>query len=263
MKIAFSIIVFIFTSCVCLSQVNDTLWHHKKCAVVLTYDDAIDQHIDNAFPVLDSLKLKATFYISAFATKNRIADWKKIAEKGHELGNHSLFHPCIGGKGKEWVKAEYDMNNYSLQRMTDEVKMTNIFLEALDGRKKRTFAFTCGDIKVNNISFIDDLKNDFIAARAVRNEMHTIDKINLYNLDCFVVNGESALQMEQWVKKAMTSRSLLVILFHGVGGGNGLNVSIKDHRDFLKYLKQNEKQIWIPTMIEAAEYIKTYQTKKK
>ena len=43
-------------------------WQGKKCAVVLTYDDAINQHLDNAIPVLDSLGLKATFYLTAFST---------------------------------------------------------------------------------------------------------------------------------------------------------------------------------------------------
>ena len=43
-------------------------WQGKKCAVVLTYDDAINQHLDNALPVLDSLGLKATFYLTGFST---------------------------------------------------------------------------------------------------------------------------------------------------------------------------------------------------
>jgi hypothetical protein len=30
------------------------VWNHKQCAVVLTYDDAIDADLDNALPVLDS-----------------------------------------------------------------------------------------------------------------------------------------------------------------------------------------------------------------
>ncbi len=42
-------------------------WNGKKCAVVLTYDDAIDQHLDYAVPLLDSLGLKATFYITAYS----------------------------------------------------------------------------------------------------------------------------------------------------------------------------------------------------
>ena len=262
MKIVLIASIEMLTARYCSAQANDSTWHHKKCAVVLTYDDAIPQHLDNAFPVLDSLQLKATFYITAYGTKDRINDWKKLAAKGYELGNHTLFHPCIGGKGREWVKPVYDMNNYSVQRMVDEIRMTNVFLEALDGKKKRTFAFTCGDMKVNDTSFIDSLKNDFVAARAVRNQLHTIRQIDLYNTDCYLVNGETASQMEQWVKQAMDTHALLVILFHGVGGGNSLNVSLTDHREFLTFLKQNEKDIWIAPMVEVAEYIKAYQSQK-
>jgi peptidoglycan-N-acetylglucosamine deacetylase len=263
MKILFITNLLMIAAFCCMSQQNDTPWNNKKCAVVLTYDDGITQHLDNAFPVLDSLQLKATFYLTAYSTKDRINDWKKVALKGYELGNHTLFHPCVGGKGREWVKPEYDMNNYTVQRMVDETRMTNIFLEALDGKKKRTFAFTCGDMKVNDTSFIDLLKNDFVAARAVRNQLHTIDQIDVYNVDCYLVNGENALQMEQWVQQAMDTHSLLVILFHGVGGGNALNVSLDAHRDFLTYLKQNEKTIWVAPMIEVAEYIKAHQSKNK
>lgn len=240
-------------------------WHGKKCAVVLTYDDAINQHLDNAIPVLDSLKLKATFYLTAFSTsmQTRLKEWKKLAVNGHELGNHTLYHPCIGGKGREWVKPEYDMNNYTVQRMIDETRMTNLFLKALDGKTKRTFAFTCGDMKIGDSSFINAMKNDFVAARAVRAQMHKINEIDLYNVDCYMVNGESAAQMIEWVKKAKETNSLLVILFHGVGGGNALNVSLPAHREFLQYLKKNEKDIWIAPMLEVAEHIKKYQSQAK
>src|ERR1041384_4334311 len=111
---------------------TDTAWHHKKCAVVITYDDAYDQQVDNAIPVLDSLGLQATFYITAFSNsiRTRLNDWKKIATHGHELGNHTLFHPCNGGKGREWVKPDYDLSRYTVQRMIDETRMTNLFLKA-------------------------------------------------------------------------------------------------------------------------------------
>ena len=59
----------------------------------------------------------------------------------------------------------------------------------------------------------------------------------------------------------METNSLLVILFHGVGGGNTLNVSLPAHREFLQYLKKNEKDIWIAPMLDVAEYIKNHQVK--
>ncbi len=240
-------------------------WKGKKCAVVITYDDAIDQHLDNAAPLLDSLGLKATFYVTAFSgsVQKRMHEWKNLAINGHELGNHTLFHPCAGGKGREWVRPEYDMSAYTVQRMIDEVRMTNLFLHSLDGNSKRTFAFTCGDMKIGDSSFINAMKDDFIAARAVRNQMHKINEVDLYNVDCYMVNGESGPQMIDWAKKAMETNSLLVILFHGVGGGNGLDVSIAAHREFLHFLKLNEKDIMIAPMVAAAEHIQEWQLRDK
>src|SRR4030095_4370724 len=120
---------------------NNIVWNNKKCAVVLTYDDALNVHLDNVIPLLDSLRLKATFYLSASfpGCKNRLNDWKKAAAEGHELGNHTLFHPCLGNMpGREWVKPENDMSKYTVKRMVNEVRMTNIFLQALNGKTERT-----------------------------------------------------------------------------------------------------------------------------
>lgn len=255
-----SLVMLCLVVSICHAQLP---WNNKKCAVVLTYDDAISQQLDNAVPVLDSLQLKATFYLTGYFAKDRLADWKKVATKGHELGNHTLYHPCLGGKGREWVKPDYDLRQYTVQRMVDEARMTNVFLNTLDGKTKRTFAYTCGDMKIGDTAFIDQMKGDFVAARAVRNEMHTIDKIDLYNVDCYMVNNNTAEQMIEWVKKAEAANSLLVILFHGVGGGNSLNVQVNEHSRFLHYLKQRENNIWITTMLNAAEYINQFNTKNK
>lgn len=257
-------IVFILLSGVCSAQQN-SLWQGKKSAVVLTYDDAIDQQLDNAVPVLNSLGLKATFYVTAFSNsmQQRMSEWKSLDKIGHELGNHTLFHPCVGGKGREWVKPEYDMRTYTIQQMIDETRMTNLFLTALDGKTKRTFAFTCGDMKIGDSSFIHAMKNDFVAARAVRNEMHTIQQIDLFNVDCYMVNNHSFEQMKVWVDKAIQTNALLVILFHGVGGGNGLDVSLAAHKELLTYIKQREKEIWVAPMVEVADHIKLYQAKSK
>lgn len=244
--------------------VSAQVWNGKKAAVVLTYDDALNVHLDNAIPLLDSLGFKGTFYLSGYfpGCRERLADWRKAAANGHELGNHTLFHPCIGNQpGREWVKADYDMSRYTVQRMVDETRMTNVLLEALDGKKKRTFAYTCGDMKIGDSSFIDNMKNDFIAARAVRHEMHPINQVNLYNVDCYAINGQSGEQMIELVRKSMQTNSLLVFLFHGVGGEHSLNVSLPAHRQLLLFLKQQEKDIWVAPMIDIAQHIKRYQSK--
>jgi sialate O-acetylesterase len=240
-------------------------WNGKKSAVVLTYDDALNVHLDNAIPLLDSLELRGTFYLSGYfpGCRERLADWRKAATKGHELGNHTLFHPCLGNQpGRQWVKPDYDMSKYTIQRMVDETRMANVLLEAIDGKKKRTFAFTCGDMKIGDSSFINNMKNDFVAARAVRHEMHPITQVDVYNVDCYAINGQTGEQMIQLVKKSIQTNSLLVFLFHGVGGEHALNVSLPAHRQLLLFLKQQEKDVWVAPMIEVAEHIRKYQSKQ-
>jgi peptidoglycan/xylan/chitin deacetylase (PgdA/CDA1 family) len=264
-KIIPVVFFFMFFALNTQAQFNQP-WRGKKCAVVLTYDDAINQHLDNAAPLLDSLGLKASFYVTAFSqsVRTRLDDWKKLAVAGHELGNHTLFHPCDNSSGtRSFLAPEYYLNKYTVKRMVDETRMTNLFLQALDGKTKRTFAYTCGDMKIGDSSFINPMKGDFVAARAVRNEMHKIGEVDLYNVDCYMVNNHSAADMIGWAKKAVETNSLLVILFHGVGGGNGLDVSLAAHREFLQYLKENEKDIMIAPMVETATHISEWQTRDK
>ena len=240
---------------------QDSIWDGKKAAIVITYDDAIDQHLDHAVPVLDSLGLKATFYLTAFSrsVQTRLEDWRALAVNGHELGNHTLYHPCAGGTGREWVPADYDLRNYTVTRMIDEIRMTNLFLQALDGKIERSFAYTCGDQMVQDSLFISTLKNDFIAARGVRGQLQQPASTDLYNIDCYVVNQHRAADMIGWAKAAMEKGSLLVILFHGVGGGNGLDVTLQDHREFLLFLQQNREQILTTTLLDAAKRIRHMQ----
>lgn len=244
---------------------NNLTWKGKKCAVVLTYDDGLDVHISNALPVLDSLGLKATFYIADYmgTLQSQIPGWRAAAAKGHELGNHTIFHPCEGGRaGREFVTRDYDMNNYSLRRITSEIRAMNAILYAIDGKTNRTFAFPCGDTKIHDTPYLDPLQNDFVAARGVTPTITTIENTDLYNLPCYGVLNNSAEEMINWVKEAETKQGLLVILFHGVGGGHDLDVSLAAHSQLLHYLKQHEKEIWIAPMVEVATYIKEKQKKR-
>lgn len=242
-----------------------TTWNGKSCAVVLTYDDAINDDLDNVVPALDSVKLKGTFYLQGTSNViyNRMEEWRKAAKSGHELANHSLMHPCEGGRaGREFVKPEADLNNYSVRRMEIEIRATNTLLKALDGKQQRTFAYPCGDTKILDSLYINGLKNDFVAARGTQSGLQKIDEVDLYDVRCYSINGQDANYMIDLVKKAMASHTLLVFLFHGVGGGHPLNVDKGAHSQLLNFLKQNEKQIWVAPMIDVVSFIKEKHAKK-
>ncbi|WP_242693109.1 polysaccharide deacetylase family protein [Sabulibacter ruber] len=241
-------------------------WNKKKCAVVLTYDDALNVHLDKVVPALDSFKLKGTFYLTAAAApfSKRLPEWKKVAANKHELANHTLFHPCDGSQpGRSFVTPDYNLATYSVRRIQDEVKMTNAALEALDGKKERTFAYPCGDTKVAGVSYLDGIKGEFVAARGVQGVMVQNSPTDLYNVGSFMINGQTGDELISMVKKAMETNSMIVFLFHGVGGEHALNVSLDAHRKLLQFLKQNEKEIWTTTFLEAAKYMKATGSAQK
>ena len=257
------LLLLVFTALFTDAQ-NRMPWNGKKCAVVLTYDDGLAVHLDNVIPALDSLRLKGTFYISDYLgeLQAQIPRWRQAAAKGHELANHTIYHPCEGGRpGREFVRPDNDMNNYTVQRMTDEIRTMNTLLTAIDGKTERTFAYPCGDMKIHDTVYLMGLKNNFVAARGVTPIIMPVDKVGLYNIGCYAVNNQSGTELISLVKQAEAQQGLLVFLFHGVGGGHNLNVSLAAHSELLHYLKQHEKDIWIAPMVTVAEFVKKQQVK--
>ncbi|WP_460553847.1 polysaccharide deacetylase family protein [Hymenobacter daeguensis] len=237
-------------------------WNGKSCAVVLTYDDAIDVDLDNVVPALDSAGFRGTFYLigSSPVVMKRLEEWRKAARHGHELGNHALFHPCDGSlPGRSFVKPDHDLHTYTVGRAVDEIRANNALLTAIDGKASRTFAYPCGDRLIGGVAFYDQLRPDFAAARGVSPGLQTAAEVNLDNVDAYSINGQNGQYMIDLVKQAQQTHTLLVLLFHGVGGGHPLNVDLAAHRQLLRYLKAHEKDIWVAPMVEVAEKIRSEQ----
>jgi peptidoglycan-N-acetylglucosamine deacetylase len=260
---AISVLLLVLAPCMGHTQVKSP-WNNKSCAVSLTYDDALNVDLDNVIPLLDSVGLKGTFYVSASfpALQTRTAEWKAAAAKGHELGNHSLFHPCDGKKpGRDWIKPEYDLSTYSLQRMTDEIRINNFLISLMDNKYSRTFAYPCGDTRAGGASYVPNISHEFAGARAVAGKMQRIDEIDLMDIGSYMINGQSGDDLIALVKQALGEKALLVFLFHGVGGEHNLNVSLDAHGKLVHFLKENEKDIWIAPLVNIAEYVRQ-QVKK-
>ena len=254
----FIFLTFIFSVITNAQDKTSQLWNGKKCAVALTYDDGLNVHLDKVIPVLDSLGFKATFYLHGTSKLGvRLNEWRALSNNGHELGNHTLFHPCIGkSRGFDWVSPDYDLDNYSIDRIVDEIKLANTLLNAVDNKTKRTFAYTCGDKTIKDSSFVNLIKNDFIGARGVTSGFNHINDIDFFDVKAFGIDGETADELIDIVNQAKAKNSLVVFLFHGVGGKHALNISLEEHNKFLQYIKDNEEYIWVSPLVEILEFIK-------
>ncbi|RZK10276.1 MAG: chitooligosaccharide deacetylase [Flavobacterium sp.] len=246
------------------AQNNSRNWNGKKCAVVLTYDDALNVHLDKVIPALNAVGLKGTFYVVASApvVANRLEEWRKAAKNGHELGNHTFNHPCDGSlPGREWVNPETDLSQYTVERAVNEIKATNTLLYAIDGKKERTFAYPCGDFTIGGNPYYDFVKDEFVGARGVASGYLPAKSVNLTDINAFGHDGSTAEKMIAQIEDAEKAGSFIVFLFHGVGGEHPMNVEEAEHQKIVDYLKKREKDIWVATMVDVAKYIKNEQSK--
>lgn len=259
-------ILSLFLATSILAQSSNTPWNGKKAAIVLSYDDCLDDQLDKVIPTLNKNNFKATFYVTGESNslKERKAEWQTVSKQGHELGNHTINHPCIGkSMGRDWVTPEKDLDNYTVDQFVKEIKSASILLNEVDGKDKRSFAYTCGDKAVHDTSFVELIQDDFVAMRGVIPGIKTIDKVDLKDVNAFMVEEKhSAEDLIKLVDEAKEKNGLLVFLFHGIGGNYALDFKLEKHEKLIAYLKANENDLWIAPMIEVGQFIKDRQSKK-
>lgn len=232
---------------------------NARAAVCFTYDDGLDGHLDIAVPQLDEFGFKGTFYATGNSESlyNRMDEWRQIARNGHELGNHTLFHPC-DGRRNTWVKPEYDLNKYTLDQIMSELQVANLLLKAIDGNEQRTFAYTCVDLMAGGEDFSGEIQPLFRAARGAGDLPATMEGYDIYNTPSWMVQDHTAEEMIAYVEAARAKGTVAVFMFHSVGGGY-LNVDADEHRKLLEYLSRHRDQYYVGTFLEVMEYIRANQ----
>lgn len=249
-------ILSVFLICISISSNAQFKWPDgKKAAVVFTYNDGLDCHLDVAVPQLEEFGFKGTFYCTGNSPSlyNRTEDWRSIAKNGHELGNHTLFHPCDGTKF-DWVKPEYDLNKYTLEQLLVELKTANTLLKAIDGKNERSFGFTCSNSRVSGEDFTDEIIKMFGVARCDGPIPSTMKDYEIFKAPSWGVNEPKASELISYVEEAKKNGTIAVVMFHSVGGGY-LNVGAEEHRKLLQYVKENEDDFYCDTFFNVMHYI--------
>ena len=116
----------------------------------------------------------------------------------------------------------------------------------------------------NKVSKISVLGNQFVkedGSKYIFRGLNTSDPERLDTMGRW--NEVYFDEMKKWVDEALATNSLLVILFHGVGGGNGLDVKIEDHYKLLTYIKEKENEIMVAPMVDMTQHIKQWQAENK
>jgi peptidoglycan/xylan/chitin deacetylase (PgdA/CDA1 family) len=233
-------------------------------AVSLAYDDALDSQLDTAIPALDRAGLKGSFYLtlSSETLNRRMADWRAAAVRGHELGNHTLFHQCSrSGPDRAWVSADNDIDQISATQLAAQIRLGNTLLHAIDGKRERTFTTPCGDLMAGGEPYLGLIKVDFVAMKSASGgvvpSMATLDP---YSVGVAAPSDVTGTQLIDLVKQAAQAGTMANITFHGIGG-DYLSVSAEAHEQLLKYLADNRSLYWTDTFLNIMKYVKSQREK--
>jgi len=237
--------------------------HHA--AIVLTYDDAVPSDLTIAIPQLDRAGLKGTFFLMGKAMHvDDLPRWRAAAAAGHELGNHTINHPCA--RGTYQMPVQYNSESYTVDVLLSEINTMNVLLTAIDGHTKHALATPCEQTKVgtgaDTKDYIAPLKASGLVSYIRDSSVPVVEvkpdsaitTATVPKLTGIGFIGTTGADMIAWVKEVEKSGGVGVIVFHGVGG-DYLSVSAEAHKELLDYLSSHRAEIWTAPYTEAMDYV--------
>ncbi|KPF88228.1 hypothetical protein IP70_01215 [alpha proteobacterium AAP38] len=222
-----------------------------QAAIVLTYDDALPSHLDVAIPQLDKAGLKGTFFLSAIFDQKLVPRWRAAAARGHELGNHTVLHPCA--RGTFPMQDRQNSESYQVGDMLTEIRVQNTLLHAIDGQTARTFAMTRGQKLVGRgQDYVEALRTAGLVrfARSIAPPAATPGEVDPFNVPAtFFAETVTGAELIAFVEEVRGRGGLGVIGFHGVGGDYSITTA-QAHQQLLDYLAAHRQEIWVATFDE-------------
>jgi peptidoglycan/xylan/chitin deacetylase (PgdA/CDA1 family) len=228
-----------------------------RAAVSLTYDDGMGSGLDQAIPDLESAGFRGTFYLSINAHVTlRKRGWKRAFLDGHEIGNHTVEHPCRGAEHK------HNLELYTSVDIRNEILSAAGWLNRNVGVDSyRTFAYPCGHVAIGNPpdedSFTAAVQACHFAARLAGggiNDFAAVAK-NPLRIKADAIGYPHGQEVEPFIdycEQAARLRGWAVIVFHGIGD-NWIPTERAVHQKLIEYLQ--DKRFWVAPVRDVARYI--------
>jgi peptidoglycan/xylan/chitin deacetylase (PgdA/CDA1 family) len=230
----------------------------KVAAVVLTYDDALHSQLDIAIPQLDVAGFKGTFFLDGDITAADMLRWRKTQAAGHELGNHSMFHPCSRAMLPD--RKNHFTENYDVDRMLGEIAAMNNVLFGIDGVTKRTYSVPCSQTMLSDGDYTAALRRSGLVKYArtggdANNSLITDPrKLHAFLVPSWgPVDRPDGKQLIAYAARVHDAKGLGVLQFHGTGG-DYLEVTAEAHQQLLDWLRKHP-EVWVATFQDVMDYV--------
>jgi len=222
-----------------------------QAALSLSWDDGRSSQVDHALPVLEEFGVRGTFYVLPSAIDQRLDSWRRSSAAGHEIGNHTVRHPCAANHA--WVHPENALENYTLARMEAEILEANAALEERIGVRPQTFAYCCRETFVGRgaevASYVPVVARHFVVGRLAASDGCNIPgRFDLAQTWSTTMDNQPAARMCAQVDAAVARGGWLIFNGHELAPEAAFQTtSTEALRDVLRYAR-NLPGLWIDTV---------------
>jgi len=237
---------------------NAFVWPEgKRVAVSLSFDDARASQVLTGIDLFARHGAKVTFFVNPRGVERQLEGWKRAVKEGHEIGNHSLTHPCSGNFA--WSRKN-SLEEYTPAKWGADLDTATREIERLLGVRSVTFAYPCGSKYIgrgaHTQSTVPLVAGRFLASRGFRDEAANdpayCDLAQILGVDS---DGMTFDQMKEAVRKAQETGGWLVFAGHEIGKPGPQTTESAALDRFLVYAKDPANGIWLDTVQNVARFI--------
>ena len=229
----------------------------KRAAVSLSFDDGRPSQIDAGMALLSDYGVTATFFVVPGAVEQRLDGWRRAVAAGHEIGNHSLHHPCSGNF--PWAR-DKALERYSPEQMRRELTEANRQLTDLLGVTPTVFAYPCGQMFVGRgretRSYVPLVAELFTAGRGYMDEAPNdpgyCDVAKLTGMD---MDGKDFEDLRPVLERVKDNGLWLVLAGHDMGPAGVQATRLAMLEALIAFAQDPANHLWIAPVGTVARYV--------
>ncbi len=229
----------------------------KRVAVSLSFDDGRASQVDKGLDVINPTGVKVTFFVNPPAVKKRLDGWKRAVASGHEIGSHSVSHPCTGNF--PWSR-QNALEDYTLERMSQQLDEASAQIQELLGVHAVTFAYPCGQKFVGRgsemKSYAPLIGEKFLLGRGYMDEYYN-DPVfgDLAQASGIAFDDMDYIDMVKNIDKAAEQGGWLIFAGHDIGQKAFQVTDTIALAALCRYMQDPANGVWVDTVEHIAKYV--------
>lgn len=230
-------------------------------AVSLTFDDAELSQIENGIPIFERFGVHATFYTLPGPLVKYQDTWRNVVARGHEIGAHTLTHPCTCNFGFTTLRPT-NLENMTIEQMEGEIAESNSRIERLMGVLPVSFAYPCGQKFVGRgeqlRSYVPLVARHYLTGRGWRDEFYNApDRCDLAQLSGIELDRMDFPQVKQQILAAAQTGNWLLLAGHHIGTETRQQMTkVSTLEAICSFCRDPANGIWLDTVGVIGSYIR-------